>query len=73
MCASCDDAHPFLFPLEVIGLPVGTVEILTPHGSFQLIESVTLGEMLTVLAVLLLVSFLVVKWLLETVWRKGGR
>ena len=56
---------------EVATAPVEIIQ--TYHGSFHFIMSVTLGESLIALAVFLLLGFLVLKWLLETVWRGGRR
>lgn len=61
-------------PPEETPVPVAEVlEVVTPRGTFTVVQSITLGELLITYSVLLLVAFLALKWLLESVWRRGGR
>lgn len=76
MCNVLGRSTPFLFPFkEVSKLPENVIAetIYTENGSFDFIQTVTLGEALIALSVFLLLSFLILQWLLETVWRSGRR
>lgn len=61
-------------PDEAVTSTAANVEIVeTVHGSFEFVQSVTLGDCLIALSILLLLAFHVLKWLMESVWRRGGR
>jgi hypothetical protein len=48
-------------------------EIVTPSGTIQIIYQITLGDFAIVSIVSLVLIFQVIKWLLDNIWRQGGR
>jgi hypothetical protein len=46
-------------------------EIVTPSGTITIVHQITLGDIAIVTVVSLVLIFLVLRWLLDNIWRGG--
>jgi hypothetical protein len=69
-CMNLRILHPIFLSLKGVG---ALVEIVTPSGTIQIIYQMTLGEISIVTVLSLVLIFQVLKWLLDNIWRNGGR
>ncbi|NHN35545.1 hypothetical protein [Paenibacillus agricola] len=48
-------------------------EVLTPYGSIEVLYQLTLGDIAIVTLLALILLFLILQWLLDTIWKGVGR
>jgi hypothetical protein len=56
----------------VTGAVYGT-DYVTAHGTIRILQEITLGDICIVTVVSLLLIFLILRWLLDTIWKGGLR
>lgn len=51
-------------------VPTPKTSVMTPNGTIELVHQITLGDLVVTTSISLLVLLLLLRWLLDTIWRR---
>lgn len=58
---------------ETVTSNVYGTDLITSHGTVRVLQQITLGDITITTVLSLILIFLVLKWLLDNIWRGGNR